>query len=340
MNFYLCLASLCLGLAAAAPQFDRTLDAKWEQWKSQHGRTYGGTEEDNWRRATWEKNLKMIEMHNLEYSAGKHSFRMEMNNFGDMSSEEFRQMMNGFTEKSFQGKTKGTLFREPLFEQIPKSVDWRDKGYVTPVKDELSPNVPCYASWAFSATGSLEGQWFRKTGKLISLSEQNLIDCARHKGNYGCKGGFVSSAFEYVKKNGGIDPEESYPYERKDGNCRYRAETAIANVTGYVYIPSENETALQMAVATVGPISVTIDASHTSFRFYESGVYHDQLCSSHNPNHAMLVVGYGADEKTKRKYWIVKNSFNTTWGMKGYVLVAKDEYNHCGIATEACYPEV
>ncbi|XP_072453045.1 cathepsin L2-like isoform X2 [Notamacropus eugenii] len=306
MYFYLYLVSLCLGIAAAAPQFDRNLDAKWKQWKSQHRRLYGGNEEDNWRRATWEKNLRMIEMHNLEYSAGKHSFRMEMNKFGDMTNEEFRQGMIGFTERRFEGKTKGNLFREPLFEQLPESVDWRKEGYVTPVKNQGM----CLSSWAFSATGSLEGQWFRKTGKLVSLSEQNLIDCSLDEGNLGCKGGVVDVAFEYVKRNGGIDTEDSYDYIALDGFCRYWEETSVARITGYVDIPSRNETALKKAVATVGPISVNIDASNPSFRFYESGVYYEPQCSSHNPNHAMLVVGYDVDEETHKKYWIVKNSFH------------------------------
>ncbi|XP_036619081.1 cathepsin L1-like [Trichosurus vulpecula] len=333
MNFYLCLASLCLGIAAAAPQLDQTLDAKWEQWKSQHGRNYGGKEE-NWRRTMWEKNLRMIEMHNLEYSAGKHSFRMEMNKFGDMTNEEFTQVMNGFRQNRFQRKTKGTLFREPLFEQIPESVDWRNKGYVTPVKDQGH----CGSCWAFSAAGSLEGQWFRKTGQLVSLSPQNLVDCS--KSNYGCEGGLMSLAFDYVKENGGIDTEESYPYEGMEGDCRYRPETAVANVTGYVNISSGDESALKKAVATVGPISVAINAAHASFQFYQSGVYYDPECSSEELDHGVLAVGYGVIKETGEKYWIVKNSWSKGWGERGYILMARDKNNHCGIATAASYPEL
>ncbi|XP_027708062.1 cathepsin L1-like [Vombatus ursinus] len=210
MNLYVCLACLCLGIVAAqqvVPQLDRTLDAKWHQWKSKHRRTYGANE-DNWRRATWEKNMRMIEMHNRQYSAGKHSFQLEMNKFGDMTSDEFRQVMNGFRQNRFQ-RNKGTLFREPLLVQTPESVDWREKGYVTPVKNQGH----CGSCWAFSATGSLEGQWFHKTRKLVSLSEQNLVDCSKDYGNEGCNGGLMDNAFQYVKKNGGIDTEQSYPYQ-------------------------------------------------------------------------------------------------------------------------------
>ncbi|XP_072470527.1 LOW QUALITY PROTEIN: procathepsin L-like [Notamacropus eugenii] len=335
MNFYLCLASLCLGIAAATPQFDQTLDAKWYQWKSQHRRTYGANE-DNWRRATWEKNLRMIEMHNLEYSAGKHGFQMEMNKFGDMTNEEFRQIMNGFRNDRFQTKAKGNLFREPFFVKISKSVDWKEKGYVTPVKNQGQ----CGSCWAFSATDSLEGQWFRKTHKLVSLSEQNLVDCSKDDDNEGCNGGFMDNAFQYVKKNKGIDTEESYLYEARDGSCTYQPECSSANVTGFVGIPSGQENALKKAVATMGPVSVAVDAGHTSFQFYRSGVYYEPECNSQQLDHGVPVVGYGVVGQNGKKYWIVKNSWGEEWGDKGYVLMSRDQSNHCGIATTASYPEV
>ncbi|XP_058421403.1 procathepsin L isoform X3 [Diceros bicornis minor] len=204
MNPSLFLAALCLGIASAAPKHDHILDAQWSQWKATHRRLYGVNEE-GWRRAVWEKNMKMIELHNWEYSQGKHGFTMAMNAFGDMTNEEFRQVMNGFQNQKHK---KGKMFLEPLFLEVPKSVDWREKGYVTPVKNQGQ----CGSCWAFSATGALEGQTFRKTGRLVSLSEQNLVDCSRAQGNQGCNGGLMDNAFQYVKDNGGLDSEESYPY--------------------------------------------------------------------------------------------------------------------------------
>nr|KAF6314362.1 hypothetical protein mMyoMyo1_003477 [Myotis myotis] len=316
MNPSLLLTALCLGIASATPKLDPRLDAQWYE-------------------AVWEKNMKMIELHNREYSLTKQGFTMAMNAFGDMTNEEFRQVMNGFQN---QKQRNGKAFREPLFAQIPSSVDWRDKGYVTPVKNQGQ----CGSCWAFSATGSLEGQMFRKTGKLVSLSEQNLVDCSRAQGNEGCNGGLMDNAFQYIKDNKGLDTEESYPYLARESNtCNYRPEYSAANDTGFVDIP-QREKALLKAVATVGPISVAIDAGHSSFQFYNAGIYYEPNCSSKDLDHGVLVVGYGSEggESKNNKFWIVKNSWGSGWGMNGYVKMARDQSNHCGIATAASYPTV
>lgn len=282
----------------------------------------------------WEKNMRMIQLHNGEYSNGKHGFTMKMNAFGDMTNEEFRQLVNGYRHQKHK---KGRLFQEPLMLQIPKSVDWREKGCVTPVKNQGQ----CGSCWAFSASGCLEGQMFLKTGKLVSLSEQNLVDCSHPQGNQGCNGGLMDFAFQYIKENGGLDSEDSYPYEAKDGTCKYRAEFAVANDTGFVDIPQQ-EKALMKAVATVGPISVAMDASHPSLQFYHSGIYYEPNCSSKDLDHGVLLVGYGFEgtDSNKSKYWLVKNSWGPEWGMEGYIKIAKDRDNHCGLATAASYPIV
>ncbi|XP_077004787.1 procathepsin L [Tamandua tetradactyla] len=332
MHLLLFLTALCSGIASAAPTFDSSLESQWHQWKGTHQRLYG-TNEEGWRRAVWEKNMKMIEVHNLEYSQGLHHFTMEMNAFGDMTNEEFRQVMNGFQN---QKQKKGKMFYEP-FSEVPKSVDWREKGYVTPVKNQGR----CGSCWAFSATGSLEGQLFRKTGKLVSLSEQNLVDCSQAEGNHGCNGGLMDNAFQYVQDNKGLDSEKSYPYIGEDMTCHYKPEYSVANDTGFVDIrPSEK--ALMKAVATVGPISVAIDASHESFQFYSSGIYFEPDCSSQDLDHGVLVVGYGFEgtDSDNKKYWLVKNSWGEKWGTEGYIKMARDRNNHCGIATSASYPTV
>ncbi|XP_037656863.1 procathepsin L-like [Choloepus didactylus] len=184
--------------------------------------------------------MKMIKIHNLEYSLGQHSFKLGMNAFGDVTSEEFRQMTDGIQN---QEPKKGEIFSESPSE-VPTSVDWRDKGCVTPVKNQDH----CGCCWAFSAAGSLEGQMFQKTGIHVSLSEQNLVDCSQAEGSSGCNGGLMDNAFQYVQDNKGLDSEESYPYIGKDMTCSYKPEYSAANDTGFIEV-APLEKALMVGLA-------------------------------------------------------------------------------------------
>ncbi|MEQ2253134.1 hypothetical protein ILYODFUR_029093, partial [Ilyodon furcidens] len=262
---HLLVMTFYMSAVLSAPGRDPQLDQHWELWMNRYNKTYHEKEE-GWRRMVWEKNLKKIELHNLEHSMGKHTYRLGMNHFADMTKEEFRQIMNGYKPKA-EKKVNGTLFKKPSFLKVPASVDWRREGYVTPVKDQGQ----CASCWAFSTTGSLEGQLFRSTRRLVSLSEQNLMDCSGPMGNHGCNGGRVELGFQYVYENGGLDSEASYPYLATEVHkCFYNESYNAIIIDGFAYIPSGSEEDLMEAVATVGPISVSIDASHKSFQFYQS----------------------------------------------------------------------
>merc|ERR1719233_1556039 len=237
-------------------------------------------------------------------------------------------MMNGYV---MSNRTSSVQFLATL-KDAPTSVDWRDKGYVTKVKNQES----CGSCWAFSTTGSLEGQHFKKTGTLVSLSEQNLVDCSKKEGNKGCKGGLMDNGFEYVIKNKGIDTEDSYPYTGRDGMfCKFKKAHIGATETSFVDVKRASEEALAQAVAEIGPISVAMDAGHQSFQHYRTGIYKEKKFSSIKLDHGVLAVGYGSENG--ENYWIVKNSWGTMWGDKGYFKLAKDEKNMCGLATQASY---
>jgi len=258
-----------------------------------------------------------------------------MNKYADMTINEFVKVMNGYNATMQGQRTQHRqTFSFDANVKVPDTVDWRDKGYVTPIKDQAQ----CGSCWAFSSTGSLEGQHFKATGKLVSLSEQNLVDCSTAQGNMGCNGGLMDQAFTYIKVNNGIDTEDSYPYEALDKPCRFKAADVGATDTGFTDITSKDENALQQAVATVGPISVAIDAGHTSFQLYKSGVYNEPFCSQTRLDHGVLAVGYGTD--SAKPYWLVKNSWGESWGNKGYIMMSRNKRNQCGIATAASYPTV
>jgi len=306
--------------------------ASWNDFKQTHGKSYATTEEEIARFNIFIENQRLVDDHNEGFKAGIHTFELGINQFADMTNQEFRTLMNGYRRN---GQKSASVAVHQSSNDLPASVDWRTKGYVTGVKNQGQ----CGSCWAFSATGSLEGQTFKKTGKLPSLSEQNLVDCSRKFGNEGCNGGLMDQAFSYIKSNNGIDTEASYPYQARNGKCRFNASNVAATDTGFVDVKTGDESALESAIATIGPISVAIDASHNSFQLYKSGVYYEPKCKSAQADldHGVLAVGYGtSDDGTK--YYIVKNSWDVTWGDQGYIQMSRERSNNCGIATDASYP--
>jgi cathepsin L len=304
--------TLVLLLAAAAMASTAT---EWAKFKLQHEKVYS-EEEDNTRMNIWNKNVKMVAKHNSE----KHSYTMAINRFSDWTEEEFNNFL-GYQARAERSTGK-------TFENVktPETVDYRDEGKVTPPKDQGQ----CGSCWAFSATGALEGLWAKEMGELVSMSEQQLMDC----GQGGCNGGHMINGWNHVAQAGGIQSEETYPYKHKDGHCQEDNSMFVAHCGGYEEV-SPNESAMESALVEIGyPISIGVHAG-SSFQHYHSGVYDDTSCKHGQLNHAILVVGY--DKSGSEPYWIVKNSWGGSWGDHGYINM-KMGVNTCGMKADPCYP--
>jgi hypothetical protein len=292
------------------------------QWAKQYNKNYD-VEEVFERMKIFSKNMGMIKAHN-EANVG---WTMGMNEFGDLTAEEFASHYHGLLPpRSEYLRSKNA----PTFPKDLKpldSIDWTTKGAVTPVKNQGQ----CGSCWAFSTTGSIEGAHEIATNKLVSLSEQELVDCAGSSGNQGCNGGLMDNAFEWVIKNG-LCEEGDYPYKARGGFCQKSKCKAAAHITGYKDIPKGDEDALKTAV-NLTPVSIAIEADQSSFQFYSGGVM-DGICGK-KLDHGVLLVGYGTDGG--KDYWKIKNSWGASWGESGYIRVIRGK-DQCGLADAASYP--
>ncbi|KAK6042231.1 papain family cysteine protease, partial [Cooperia oncophora] len=308
-------------------KIDEAFD-KWDDYKEAFGKSYDPEEENDFMEA-FVKNMIHIEEHNKEHRLGRKTFEMGVNEIADLPFSQYRKL-NGYRHRRQYGDSmpsNGTKFLAPFNVEIPNEVDWREKGLVTPVKNQGM----CGSCWAFSTTGALEGQHARATGKMVSLSEQNLVDCSTKYGNHGCNGGLMDLAFEYIKENHGVDTEESYPYVGRDMKCHFKKSDVGADDKGFVDLPEGDEEALKVAVATQGPISIAIDAGHRTFQLYKKGVYYDEECSSEELDHGVLLVGYGTDPEAVGQ--------KTLGSTKGYIRICFATRNQSFCACKPSSPQ-
>uniref|UniRef100_A0AAY4D9D5 Cathepsin 12 n=1 Tax=Denticeps clupeoides TaxID=299321 RepID=A0AAY4D9D5_9TELE len=302
---------------------DEEVPSEWTMWKKSNGVSYDEQKDDDERMTIWGGNMRMISENNQNFARGFSSFTMAMNKYGDWVSYFSLFLVRGAI----------WTFESSLRERLV-TIDYRSMGYVTEVKDQGY----CGSCWAFSTTGAIEGQMFKRTGQLVPLSEQNLLDCSKSYGTYGCNGAWMANAYDYVVNNG-LQSSDTYPYTSVDTQpCFYDSSQIVARINDYRFIPAGDEQALADAVATIGPITVAVDADHSSFLFYSSGIYEEPMCDPNNLSHAVLLVGYGSEGG--RDYWIIKNSWGTGWGEGGYMRMVRNGSNTCGIASYALYPVV
>ncbi|XP_076252091.1 digestive cysteine proteinase 2-like [Rhynchophorus ferrugineus] len=303
-----------------------TIAQQWMKFKRENGKMYNDLEE-KLRFDIFTENIKKIVMHNQKYFNGLIHYHIGINQFSDLTKNEFVKnilKLNTPSGHSYRNKRSARQKRQALPE-----IDWRQRGAVTEVKNQKS----CGSCWSFSAIGSLESQFFLKTGHLVSLSEQNLMDCAVDQTNRACSGGWMSNAYDYLK-NHWVTSENIYPYRGQQQECQLLSNSYQVSIKDYYTIPP-NEESLKQAVSNIGPISGAMDASN--LQFYAGGVFRDDDCdTSGYVNHGILVVGYG--NEAGRDYWLIKNSWGKEWGEGGYFKLIRNRNNECNIATYGMYP--
>ncbi|KAK7389058.1 hypothetical protein VNO78_23890 [Psophocarpus tetragonolobus] len=307
---------------------DASMHVRHDQWMAEHGKVYEGHREKEFRYQIFKQNVKHIEAIN---NARNKSYKLGVNQFADLTDEEFKAM-NNLKGHMLSKRSTTSTFKYEGVTNVPATLDWRLKGAVTPVKDQ---GLSCGSCWAFAAVGATEGIIELTTGKLISLSEQQLVDCDTKGYNKGCRGGFIDEAYKFIVQNHGLVTEAMYPYVGVAGICKVQSKHA-ASIKGYEDVPANNEKALLNAVANQ-PVAAAIHASDNNFRFYSGGILTGSCGTT--LDHGVTIVGYGTDNGTN--YWLIKNSWGQKWGEQGYMRIQRDiafKEGMCGIAMLASYP--
>ncbi|XP_043308245.1 cathepsin F isoform X2 [Cervus elaphus] len=280
-----------------------------------YNRTYD-SKEASWRMSVFANN--MVRAQKIQ-ALDRGTAQYGVTKFSDLTEEEFRTIYLNPLLKDAPGRNM--RLAQPITNVPPPQWDWRNKGAVTDVKDQGM----CGSCWAFSVTGNVEGQWFLKRGTLLSLSEQELLDC--DKTDKACLGGLPSNAYSAIRNLGGLETEDDYSYRGRLQTCSFSAEKAKVYINDSVEL-SKNEQKLAAWLAKNGPISVAINAF--GMQFYRHGISHPlrPLCSPWLIDHAVLLVGYG--NRSATPFWAIKNSWGTDWGEEGYYYLHRGS-GACGV---------
>lgn len=303
----------------------------FESWKKEHNKVYATAAAEAKAKASWIANDKTIAEHNAK---GK-SWTLGHNEYTDLTWEEFAaERLPGLLPQPSFPVPRSSTFTIPADFDPPDAVDWVAKGAVTAVKNQGR----CGSCWAFSTTGAVEGAWAVATGRLVSLSEEELVQCS-HNGNMGCKGGLMDNAFKWIEETG-LCLESEDPYTSgggTTGKCVGKSATCAPNVTvtGFTDVPKGDETALLAALAQQ-PVSIAIEADKSAFQMYKGGVLDNPACGN-KLDHGVLLVGYGTDDDSGKDYWKIKNSWGPRWGEDGYIRFVRGK-NQCGLANQPSFP--
>ena len=324
MKFSTCFVFFLSGAVACH------IDDEFAAFKATFSKVYESKTEEMMRRAIFEKNYHRINEWNIDPA---HTHTVGIGMFSDQHESEIGSRV---MQKTVTSTLETCDAQEVnINEDVPEVHNWQQLGAVTPVKDQGH----CGSCWAFSTTGAIEGAWNLSGHELVSLSEQQLVDCSFRYGDFGCKGGLPDNGFHYVMDME-ICSEEDYQYTGERGTCSTDMCDSVVSLTGCVDVASGDQVGLKHAVAQQ-PVSIAIQADQFVFQHYTSGVITDDSCGT-ELDHAVLIVGYGTEDDID--YWLVKNSWGESWGDEGYVKIlrtdSEDDVGICGVAAQASYPIV
>eukprot|EP01090_Pellita_catalonica_P008845 TRINITY_DN1990_c0_g2_i1.p1 TRINITY_DN1990_c0_g2~~TRINITY_DN1990_c0_g2_i1.p1 ORF type:complete len:509 (-),score=72.27 TRINITY_DN1990_c0_g2_i1:13-1395(-) len=310
------------------------LESAFTSFRDQHQREYVDSTEANARRLIFRQNFARIHAHNQNNSAAGYS--LSLSPFADRTQGETFQIQHGFRvtpETLAKAALKKYVPLSKSKAQLPDEVDWKAKGKVSPMKDQGD----CGSCWSFGSTGAVESAYAIKHDKMITLSEQFLMDCSWSVGNNACGGGDPFSSYQFViKRGGGWPTEEKYPYIMNEGMCNKNVQLSGVNVTDYFWVAGEH--ALMDALANHGPVAVSVSTLPPyGWAFYHTGIYQNWLCNPIVPDHTVLAVGYGSENG--QDYWLLKNQWSGYWGMDGYMKIARGA-DDCGVASYGVLPVV
>lgn len=292
----------------------------FEEWAVQFA--FNGDDVDL--KLKYEANVKIIDAMNAESKV-----QFAVNQFSGMDQVEWKSFLTHTSTKKNMPDVPVLGVHEWDGAQLPDSLDWEEKGAVTAVKNQGS----CGSCWSFGSTGSMEGHWFVKTSNLVSLSEQQLMDC--DKSDDGCGGGDESSAISYASR-AGMCSEASYSYRGRTGRCQINSCDMViqpGDISGYRHVGSSASSL--MSAVQLGPVNLGVGADGSGFQSYSYGVL--TYCPSRSNDHAVLLVGYGSEQG--EDYWRVKNSWGSSWGENGYIRISR-QGDPCGILDDTGYPEM
>ncbi|XP_055389411.1 procathepsin L-like [Condylostylus longicornis] len=345
----------------------RDIEIEWIKYKEKFNKNYEEPDENERRKQLFTKSRNFIKEHNQRYAKGLESYNLGLNKYADLTDQEYIGSVNKHVDETdlslindiddhhddngidedygnlnnfinVTDEQKNFISRNTIeynysyIDNIPDNVNWVKLGYDNPVLDQGN----CGSCYIFSSLSAIEAHYFIKYKTLVQLSHQELLDCSHMYGNYGCDGGYMEDVYTYIMLHG-IGLADQNPYLGTDSNqCKQRKPRIY--VKKKFYSGKMNELELKEVIARYGPVTSSINAGLDTFKFYKSGLYYDRNCHKGKLEHGVATVGYGITEKNK-DYWLIRNSFGPNWGENGYMRIARNRDNHCGLATYYLFPQ-